>query len=56
MKTKNVCDVCGKEFEYPFYAYFCDEAICFECAWIAKPDKDLRNVVILPAGGAQDGQ
>lgn len=55
MKIKKTCDVCGKEFEYPFYAYLWDKAICFDCAWVVGPEKDFTNVVILPGGG-HDGQ
>ena len=56
MKVKKNCDVCGREFDYPFYAYLWDNVICFECAWKVGPEIDLTDKVILPTGGAEHGQ
>lgn len=56
MKVKKTCDVCGREFEYPFYAYLWDKAICFDCAWETESDINLDDVVILPVGGNHYGQ
>lgn len=56
MKIKNVCDLCGRKIDYPFYALSWDNVVCFECAWKLEPETDLTYTVILPSGGAEHGQ
>lgn len=57
MKIKNVCDLCGRKIDYPFYAFAWDNVICFECVWKVGPEYDLTDKVILPSsGGAEHGQ
>ena len=53
---KKTCDLCGREFEYPLYAYLWEKVICFQCAWETESDINLDDVVILPVGCNHYGQ